>query len=49
MEEKSFATQSKIPGSYNSRRTITRKPSKFLPLDVGGNVGGGRGVGPGNE
>ena len=34
---------------FEEQRTITRTPSKVLPLDVGGNVGGGRGVVPGNE
>lgn len=49
MEEKSFVTQSKILASHYSKRTITRTPSTVLPLDVGGNVGGGLGVVPGNE
>lgn len=49
MGKESFVTQSKILESYNGKRKITRTPFKILPLDVGGNVGGGRGVVPENE
>ena len=46
MEEKSFVSQSKTLESHYSERTTTRTSFKILPLDVGGNVGGGRGVVP---
>ena len=49
MRKESFVTQSKILESYNSKRKITRTSFKISPFDVGGNVGGGRGVVPGNE